>query len=138
VYHILLFEIFVRHLFCFVISGPILSIFLSPVSIPSSPLNIYPKAISLNVKGEKCIGRKKSGKPSDQHIRNLQLSKMALRVIQLDLEGNYITEWISAMEIKRNLGFDNSTINKCCKNIYHKTNKAYGYKWKYKEEYLKL
>lgn len=96
------------------------------------------EAMRASRKGKKCPPRKKRGKPSKEHIINMRLSKKALRVIQLDLENNYMTEWISAMDVKRNLGYDNSTINKCCKNIYHKDNKSYGFRWIYKENYLKL
>ena len=61
-------------------------------------------------------------------------------VLQYDLNGNFIKEWPSTMEIERQLGFANTHISDCCKGgyFYKERNKwvnvsqAYGYKWKYK------
>ena len=52
-------------------------------------------------------------------------------VLQFDLQGNFIKEWISSAEVKRQLGFDPSHIRDCCKGIL-KTSR--GYKWKFKDE----
>lgn len=49
-------------------------------------------------------------------------------IYQYDLDGNYIGCHLSAMEIKRTLGYDNSLISKCAKG---KLKKAYGYIWSY-------
>lgn len=57
--------------------------------------------------------------------------KKAIKVIQLDLNGNYIKEWPSTMEIERVLGFSNGNIGLCCRGTYKQ---AYGFKWKYKKE----
>lgn len=51
-------------------------------------------------------------------------------IIQYDLQGNFIKEFPSTMQIQRELGFDNSSICKVCKG---KKKTAYGYIWKYKE-----
>ena len=51
--------------------------------------------------------------------------------LQYDINGNLIKEWKSTRDVERNLGFNQSYISKCCKNII-KT--AYGYLWKYKNE----
>lgn len=59
-------------------------------------------------------------------------------VIQLDLDGNFISEWPSISEIKRQLGFDISNIANCCKKhqiikgVKTTRIQAYGYKWRYK------
>ena len=50
-------------------------------------------------------------------------------VLQYDLEGNFIKEWESTMEIDRQLGFAHTNISKCCKGKYKQ---AYGYIWRYK------
>ena len=52
-------------------------------------------------------------------------------VLQYSLDGTFIKEWKSMMDIQRNLGFNQSHISECCRNI-RKT--AYGYIWKYKKE----
>ena len=57
--------------------------------------------------------------------------KCSKPVLQYSLDGTFIKEWKSTMDVERNLGFDNSHISACCRNI-RKT--AYGYIWKYKNE----
>ena len=52
-------------------------------------------------------------------------------VLQYSLDGTFIKEWKSTKDVQRNLGFDNSHISACCKNI---RKSAYGYLWKYKKE----
>lgn len=56
--------------------------------------------------------------------------KISKPIIQLDMDGNFIKEWISATEAAKFLGKDKSNICICCKG---RTKYAYGYKWKYKE-----
>ena len=51
-------------------------------------------------------------------------------VLQYDLDGNFIKEWESGQEVKRQLGYSQGNIASCCRGIYAY---AYGYKWKYKE-----
>lgn len=55
-------------------------------------------------------------------------------VIQLDLDGNYIKEWISIKDASENLGICLTTIKGCC-NGYTKS--AKGFKWIYAEDYYK-
>lgn len=52
-------------------------------------------------------------------------------VLQYTLEGIFIKEWKSIIDVQRNLGFCQSHISACCRNII-KT--AYSYIWKYKKE----
>lgn len=49
-------------------------------------------------------------------------------VEQWSLDGKLIKVWSSAAEIRRQLGFDSSTITKCCR-LKQKT--AYGFIWRY-------
>lgn len=58
--------------------------------------------------------------------------KQSRKVIQYTLNGEFIKEWPSAMEIERQLGFDNTQIGNCCKHKpkYHT---AHGFKWEYAE-----
>lgn len=52
-------------------------------------------------------------------------------VLQYTLEGIFIKEWKSIIDVQRNLGFCQSHISKCCRG---KQAYAYGYIWKYKKE----
>lgn len=55
-------------------------------------------------------------------------------VIQYDLSGNKIKEWISITAIEKELGFKNQSISVVCSNDekYKHRKIAYGFKWTYK------
>ena len=55
-------------------------------------------------------------------------NKRRKRVIQYDLDGNFIKIWNSTREVERNTGIGHTIINKCCKGEY-KT--AGGFIWRY-------
>lgn len=55
--------------------------------------------------------------------------KCSQRVFQYDLEGNFIKEWLSTNQIKRELGFDNSVIRKSLKGKTKSPNVSYGFQW---------
>ena len=55
------------------------------------------------------------------------------RINQYDLDDNFIRTWPSAMEIERELGYDNGNIIKCCKGNKNYSH-AYGYIWKYADK----
>ena len=57
----------------------------------------------------------------------------AKKIIQYDIYGNYIKTWDYAKQIKETLGYDHSSILKCCKG---KQKTAYGYVWKYHKDLL--
>lgn len=57
--------------------------------------------------------------------------KNSLTVLQYSLDGELLKEWESANVCKKELGYDNSAIAKCCRG---NTKTSYGYVWKYKEE----
>lgn len=52
-------------------------------------------------------------------------------VIQETLNGDFVRIWNSALEIKKELGYDNSTISKCCMK---KRDEYKGYKWRFLNE----
>lgn len=56
--------------------------------------------------------------------------KMYTKVLQYDLQGNFIKEWSSIKEVKEQLNIRHSSICGCCKGRY-KT--AGGYIWRYKD-----
>lgn len=51
-------------------------------------------------------------------------------IFQYDLEGNFIKEWKNSKELCKEMGYSNGYISDTLNNKY---NKAYGYKWKFKE-----
>lgn len=55
--------------------------------------------------------------------------KCSQRVYQYDLQGNFIKEWLSTNQIKRELGFDNSVIRKALKGTTKSPNISYGFQW---------
>lgn len=63
-----------------------------------------------------------------EKTRNGNTSK---QIVQLDLYGELVMEWPSAMEAQRN-GYNNSHIIQCCEGN-EKSHK--GFLWKYKEKY---
>ena len=55
----------------------------------------------------------------------------SVKVVQMDLDGNFLKVWDSFSEIKKELGFHHSTISDCCRG---KQKQSKGYKWKYYEK----
>lgn len=56
------------------------------------------------------------------------------RVVQLDLNGQYVRTWSYIGEVEKVLGLQNSRITACCQGKYGK--KSYGgYMWVYEEDY---
>lgn len=80
---------------------------------------------------EKCSGENNPwyGKQLPEDIKNKISKAVSKQVYQYDEDGNLIKIWKSAVEVKRELGYSNSSIAKCCRG---ELNKAYGYKWSYK------
>ena len=60
-----------------------------------------------------------------------KINKGGKAVLQYDLEGNFIKEWVTTMEIQRQLNYHRSNISNCCNGLV-KT--AYNYIWRYKNE----
>ena len=54
----------------------------------------------------------------------------ARKVIQLDMEGNFIREWDYMTQVQEELSFDVANLTACCRG---RIKSAYGYKWKYTE-----
>lgn len=68
------------------------------------------------------------GKHRPDYVKEAVRKAHAKAVHQYDLNGNFIREFESATAAKREMGYDNSLINKCCK-MKHRT--AYGFYWRY-------
>lgn len=55
--------------------------------------------------------------------------KCSQKVYQYSLNGNFVKEWESSNEIKRQLGFDNSVIRKAIKGKTKSPNISYNFQW---------
>lgn len=89
---------------------------------------IYPQErlykLSENMKGNKLmLGRKIPKDVTEKRIKSIQKS-----VIQCDIHGNKIKEWVSA-KIASETGFNTGHISSCCKG---KRKSHGGFIWKYK------
>lgn len=66
--------------------------------------------------------------------------KVSKSILQYDLEGNFIKEWLNAYEIERVLGFKVPNIRSACRGYEIRNGKKRNYKqsngyiWAYKEE----
>lgn len=67
------------------------------------------------------VSKALSGKFGKKNNRSKQ-------IIQLTLDGEFIKNWGSMMDVERKLGYHQSSISQCCKGRYKSAN---GYKWKF-------
>lgn len=76
-----------------------------------------------------------SKKRQSEHHADMNGGKnpRAKKVAQYSIDGSFIRLWDCAMDISKELCFDNSTIGKCCKGYIEK---AYGFIWRYYIEEL--
>lgn len=81
---------------------------------------------SQNVKHSFDSGLRK-GSMFGKYGKDHNLSKS---ILQFTKEGVFIREWGSALEIERELGFDDGSIGQCCKGVYKQSK---GFVWKYKQ-----
>ena len=58
-------------------------------------------------------------------------STSSKRVLQYDLQGNFIKEWDCTMDIQRELKYANQNLSACCRG---ENKSAYGYAWRYVNE----
>lgn len=65
-------------------------------------------------------------------------NKNSKTIYKIDINTNKIIEiFYGVGEIERKTNYDSSFISKCCRKCKH-YNTAYGYKWRYKEDYLNV
>lgn len=80
-------------------------------------------------------------KENNQHAYKTGLNKgvrsydnvCSKTVLQYDMQGNFIKEWGSTMDIQRELNIANSCISACCLGQYKQ---SHNFIWKYKEEVI--
>ena len=56
--------------------------------------------------------------------------KLSKSVLQFTKDGEFVKEWKSATDVKRNLGYSKGNISSCCTG---KLKSAYNFIWKYKD-----
>ena len=76
-------------------------------------------------------GKTMSEEQKKKIIESNTNGKLSKPVLQFSLSGEFIREWPSTAECGRN-GFDSSFVSSCCRGKYKS---AYGYIWRYKEDY---
>lgn len=54
----------------------------------------------------------------------------SISILQFTKQGEFIKKWNSAIQVERELGFNNSNINAC---LREKRKTAYGFIWRYEE-----
>ena len=78
------------------------------------------------------------GKKRNKSVGKKIADKLSKPIVQLDLNGNFIKEWASIIDVQRELGFKNGDISSVCRGAVRKgyiRKTAYGFKWKYKKDY---
>lgn len=56
-------------------------------------------------------------------------------ILQFTKNGEFVRRWESGTQVQRELGFDSGNICSCCKE---KLKLAYGYKWGYEKDYVRI
>ena len=84
-------------------------------------------------KQKKAVKEALLGKKRSQDVKDKIAKANSKPIIQLSLEGEFIKEWSSTMEVERNLdGFKGNGVTRCCR----KQRKTYkNFKWTYKKDY---
>lgn len=68
--------------------------------------------------------------------RNEKMAKSrSIPLLQFNLDGEFIKKWESGRQVQKDLGFDNSSITKCCKG---KCKSVYDCIWGYEKDYKKI
>ncbi|OHW63069.1 GIY-YIG catalytic domain protein [Andreesenia angusta] len=95
-------------------------------------LSLLKKGVPLSEKGKASLKTEKRLKACRENAKKAS-KKNEVPVIQLSLEGEFISEYSSIKEACAAVGVTqlNNSIGKCCKGIY-KT--GHGFKWKYKNK----
>ena len=68
--------------------------------------------------------------------RNDKMAKSrSIPILQFNLDGEFICKWESGTQVRKDLGFDNSSIIKCCKG---KLKSVGGFIWCYADDYERI
>lgn len=72
------------------------------------------------------------GKKISKEILDKRANTRKKAILQYDLQGSFIKEWISALDAGMELNISKERIGACCRN-YKWCKSAGGFKWKYKQ-----
>lgn len=86
--------------------------------------------ISISQKGVK--KNTKLTEDQKKYLYERRLEKLSKRVIQEDINGNFIKEWYTTVDVAKHFGITYKAIWKACKG-YNKGYKSKGFRWKFKE-----
>lgn len=90
------------------------------------------KTLSKIMKGNQYAKGRKLTDEAKQNLYKNRLQKFSRRVIQEDIEGNFIKEWYTTVEVANHLGITYKAVWKACNN-YYKGAKCKGFRWRFKE-----
>lgn len=65
---------------------------------------------------------------NERMMKNRKGKNACKPVLQFDLDGNFVKEWPSIMEVERQLGFNNGNISACCLKKQKTSN---GFLWRF-------
>lgn len=74
--------------------------------------------------GEKNVMKRPEVRAKFKGAKNVS----ARKIIQLDMDGNFIKEWDYMSQVQEELSFNVANLTACCRG---RIKSAYGYKWKY-------
>lgn len=66
------------------------------------------------------------GKKHSPKIKKIIKEKVGIKILQYDMQGNFIKEWESQNDIFKELNIDRKSIRLCCNGVYKQ---AGGYVW---------
>ena len=95
--------------------------------IDEDKLNNRLENLNLVTRRENCVW----GTRVERQRKSMINGKLSKKVLQYDLDGNFIREWVSLSQIAREKGYSVGNISTCCHGL---SRTAYGYTWKYKKE----
>jgi group I intron endonuclease len=92
---------------------------------------VMPEDYKITEATKQRMSEAKKGKLQSQSHIDKKIESKKIPIIQMDMEGNFIKEWDSAISIKRTLNIHAGHISSCCKGKLKSTNK---FKFKYKTQ----
>lgn len=88
----------------------------------------------------KRIGEKQNGEKNHMYGKYGINNERSIKIVGINIETNMLLFYHSAVDLEKDKGFSRKRINKVTKDNHekHKEYKAYGYKWFYLNDFLKL
>ena len=93
-------------------------------------MSISTKGMFHSIETKRKISNSKIGKKRSIEIKQKISKTQKKAIIQMDLNGNFIKEWDSAIDVSKSLNINCGNISMCCKNKLKQTR---GFTWKFKK-----